>query len=247
MVLAEISMYIAIDFDGTIVKHKYPDIGEAVPFAIDWMKLFQAAGAKLILYTMRSGDELQEAIDYCKKNGVEFIGYNVNPTQSSWTDSPKCYANLYIDDAAFGCPLANDRMKGGRSYVDWSAVGPVVMKQLNCCTEEEDEDEEMEVEASEYIDFGEKAEAATYKGKTVTLNKPFRTKGPKKFAVYVKNDKGNVVVVRFGDPNMSIKRDDPERRKSFRARHGCDNPGPKWKAKYWSCKFWSKTDVEDLL
>ena len=73
-----------------------------------------------------------------------------------------------------------------------------------------------------------------------TLNKPFRTpKGPKKFSVYVKNDKGNVVKVNFGDPNMEIKRDDPDRRKSFRARHQCDsNPGPKWKARYWSCKMW---------
>lgn len=83
--------------------------------------------------------------------------------------------------------------------------------------------------------------ASEYQGKKVTLNKPFRTpKGPKKFSVYVKNDKGNVVKVNFGDPNMEIKRDDPARRKSFRARHKCDtNPGPKWKAKYWSCKFWS--------
>lgn len=74
------------------------------------------------------------------------------------------------------------------------------------------------------------------------LNKPFRTSsGPKKFAVYTKNDKGNVVLVRFGDSDMEIKRDDDERRKSFRARHGCDtDPGPKWKAKYWSCRMWEK-------
>ena len=72
-----------------------------------------------------------------------------------------------------------------------------------------------------------------------TLNKPFRTpKGPKKFSVYVKNEKGNIVKVNFGDPNMEIKRDDPARRKSFRARHNCDNPGPKWKARYWSCRQW---------
>lgn len=80
------------------------------------------------------------------------------------------------------------------------------------------------------------------------LNKPFRTpKGPKKFSVYVKNDKGNVVKVNFGDPNMEIKRDNPARRKSFRARHKCDtSPGPRWKAKYWSCKMWeSKKSVTD--
>ncbi|NDG28579.1 hypothetical protein EB118_00550 [bacterium] len=81
--------------------------------------------------------------------------------------------------------------------------------------------------------------AAEYQGRKVTLNKPFRTSnGPKKFAVYTKNESGNVVIVRFGDPNMKIKKNIPERRKSFRARHNCDNPGPKWKARYWACKSW---------
>ena len=107
--------------------------------------------------------------------------------------------------------------------------------------------DEDESNASEYIDVGEKSEAAEYQGKKVQLNKPFRTpKGPKKFSVYVKNEKGNVVKVNFGDPNMEIKRDDPERRKSFRARHNCDNPGPKYKARYWSCKMWeAKKSVTD--
>lgn len=92
-------------------------------------------------------------------------------------------------------------------------------------------------------------ELAEYQGRKVELEKPFRTpEGPKKFGVYVKNDKGNVVLVRFGDPNMDIKRDDPERRKNFRARHKCDvDPGPKWKAKYWSCKFWSDEKVGELV
>lgn len=85
---------------------------------------------------------------------------------------------------------------------------------------------------------------AAEKQKGKTLNKPFRTPGgPKKFSVYVKNEKGNVVKVNFGDPNMEIKRDSPERRKSFRARHNCENPGPKTKARYWSCKMWSKKSV----
>jgi hypothetical protein len=84
-----------------------------------------------------------------------------------------------------------------------------------------------------------KAQAAEYQGRKVQLNKPFRTSGgPKKFAVYTKNESGNVVIVRFGDPNMKIKKNIPARRKSFRARHNCDNPGPKWKARYWACKSW---------
>ena len=68
----------------------------------------------------------------------------------------------------------------------------------------------------------------------------------KKFGVYVKNDKGNVVMVKFGDPNMEIKRDDPERRKAYRSRHNCSNPGPKWKANYWSCKMWSSKPVSKV-
>ena len=81
---------------------------------------------------------------------------------------------------------------------------------------------------------------ATYRGRSVKLNKPFRTPGKsKKFGVYVRDrSSGNVKIVRFGDPNMKIKKSDPARRKSFRARHNCSNPGPKWKARYWSCKAW---------
>jgi len=75
------------------------------------------------------------------------------------------------------------------------------------------------------------------------LNKPIRTSGEsKKFKVYVKDpSSGNIKTVRFGDPNMEIKRDDPGRRKNFRARHNCENPGPKTKARYWSCYQWRKS------
>jgi hypothetical protein len=100
---------------------------------------------------------------------------------------------------------------------------------------------------TDYIDAGEETEdydvshivASEYQGRKVTLNKYFRTPdGPKKFSVYVKNEKGNVVKVNFGDPNMEIKKDIPARRKSFRARMRCDTPGPKWKSRYWACKTW---------
>ena len=78
---------------------------------------------------------------------------------------------------------------------------------------------------------------AEYQGRSVKLNKPMRG-DVKKFKVYVKNDKGNVVKVNFGDPDMKIKKSNPARRRSFRARHNCDNPGPKTKARYWSCRKW---------
>jgi len=81
-------------------------------------------------------------------------------------------------------------------------------------------------------------EEAEYQGRKVTLNKPMRG-DVKKSKVYVKDPKtGNVKKVNFGDPNMKIKKSNPERRKSFRARHNCKNPGPKTKARYWSCKAW---------
>jgi hypothetical protein len=94
------------------------------------------------------------------------------------------------------------------------------------------------------IDF---SSSLAKKGKA-PLNKPFRlpSGSKKKFGVYVKNDKGNIVKVTFGDPNMSIKRDNPERRKAYRARHGCENPGPKYKANYWSCKMWSAKPVSKI-
>jgi len=96
------------------------------------------------------------------------------------------------------------------------------------------------------IDFSKDILAAK-KGKA-PLNKPFRlpSGSKKKFGVYVKNEKGNIVKVTFGDPNMSIKRDNPERRKAYRSRHGCDNPGPKYKANYWSCKMWSAKPVSKI-
>lgn len=96
-----------------------------------------------------------------------------------------------------------------------------------------------EIEAFQIYDEDEKLIAAEKNGRKVTLNKPFRTPdGPKKFSVYVKNDNGNVVKVNFGDPNMTIKKNIPARRRSFRARMRCDSPGPKWKSRYWACKSW---------
>lgn len=92
--------------------------------------------------------------------------------------------------------------------------------------------------------------SAEYQGKKVTLYKPFYTPdGPAKFAVYVKPPNKNVKILRFGSKEMSIKRDQPERLKSFRARFKCnDGYGPKWEKKYWNCKTWEKnTKVSDIV
>ena len=123
-------MYICVDFDGTIVDHRFPEIGQPVPEAIKWLKRIHNAGGKLILFTMRSdgkmmGSLLSDAVNYLRSEGVELFGINKNPTQDSWTSSPKAYGEIYIDDAAFGCPLI--RPKGfARPCVDWKKVGPEV-------------------------------------------------------------------------------------------------------------------------
>lgn len=83
----------------------------------------------------------------------------------------------------------------------------------------------------------EAIDEAEYQGRKVSLGKPMQG-DVKKFKVYVKKPGGNVVKVNFGDPNMKIKKSNPERRRSFRARHNCDNPGPRHKARYWSCRKW---------
>ena len=128
----------------------------------------------------------------------------------------------------------------------WMAYkdGPVLM--VGDYAPHEGAVEEFEFEVIEEHDDSRLAKAE-YQGRKVELNKPRRLSGDKKkFGVYVKNDKGNVVQVKFGDPNMDIKRDDPEKRRQFRARHNCDNPGPKDKARYWSCKMWSSRNVSDI-
>lgn len=127
-------MIIAIDFDGTCVTHEYPNVGKDIGAAPVLRKLVKN-GHKLILWTMRddkgqvpiigttettSANFLQDAVDWFKKNGISLYGIQRNPDQHSWTSSPKVYAELYIDDAALGCPLI--RPTNERPFVDWNFV-----------------------------------------------------------------------------------------------------------------------------
>ncbi len=121
-------MYICVDFDGTVVDHRYPEIGEPVPVAVAWLKRLQFLGAKIILFTMRSNradgmNLLQDAVRYMEDNGIQLFGVNRNPDQDIWTSSPKAYGEVYVDDSGFGCPLIQP--KGfARPCVDWKKVGP---------------------------------------------------------------------------------------------------------------------------
>jgi hypothetical protein len=112
-------MIIAIDFDGTCVKHAYPKIGEDIG-AVPVLKEMVKNGHQLVLNTMRSGRLLDEAVQWFENNGIKLSDANHTPGQETWTESPKVYAQLYIDDAALGCPTVMD--DSGRVYVDWRIV-----------------------------------------------------------------------------------------------------------------------------
>lgn len=122
---------IAIDFDGTIVQHEFPDIGPPGINAFYWMKKWKEHGAKLMLWTMRSDGQkqkypnvLSDAVNFCKNNGIEFDSVNKGIGDRAWTSSPKINAKIYIDDAAFGVPMR----KKEPITVDWDIIGPKVLE-----------------------------------------------------------------------------------------------------------------------
>ena len=132
-----------------------------------------------------------------------------------------------------------DHMKDGEGYLTLDKLFKQNFEKIKANFSEETCCDECKDEIVEEVDWEKIITEAEYQGKDVKLDKPFYTPGgPKKSAVYTMGPNGKVVIVRFGDPNMEIKRDNPERRSNFRARHNCDDPGPKWKARYWSCKAW---------
>lgn len=140
-------MDIGIDFDGTCVTHEFPKVGEDIG-AVPVLKELVANGHNLILFTMRSnvqnntgysnevpevhnGNFLDDAVNWFKQHDIPLYGIQVNPTQHTWTTSPKCYAQLYIDDAALGIPLLvhtineldeTGNKRWSRPYVNWPEV-----------------------------------------------------------------------------------------------------------------------------
>ena len=111
---------VAIDFDGTCVTHDYPYIGSDIG-AVPVLRKLVDSGCLLILNTMRSGKTLKEAEQWFKDNNIPLYGVNQNPSQRSWTTSPKVYADLYIDDSALGIPLKTSPTSV-RPFVDWVKV-----------------------------------------------------------------------------------------------------------------------------
>lgn len=133
-----IEMEICVDFDGTCVAHEFPKVGKEIG-SVPILKKLVEAGHKLILFTMRSdhdettnsaspefpnisgGKYLSDAVNWFKKHDIPLYGIQTNPAQKTWTSSPKAYGQLYIDDAALGCPLVYDSNED-RPYVDWKKV-----------------------------------------------------------------------------------------------------------------------------
>lgn len=118
-------MIIAVDFDGTCTTHDYPEVGTHIG-AVKVLRALANKNHQLILYTMRSKKELQDSVNWFADNEIPLFGIQTNPTQLSWTESPKCYAQLYIDDAALGCPLIYPA--DARPYVDWSTVEKMLIE-----------------------------------------------------------------------------------------------------------------------
>lgn len=115
------SKIICVDFDGTCVMHEYPLIGEDVPNAVNVLKQLNENQVKVILWTIRSGDPLQEAINWFIEREIVIWAVNKNPNQRFWSKSPKAYAPVYIDDAALGCPLMS-LPDGSRPFADWVEI-----------------------------------------------------------------------------------------------------------------------------
>lgn len=138
-------MTINIDFDGTVVTHDFPKVGKSIG-AEKVLKALTDKGHQLILFTMRSdrkeakpvidptiqnvtGKFLTEAVNWFKENDIPLYGIQSNPTQHNWTNSPKSYAQLMIDDSALGCPLKFDSKLSDRPFVDWIEVEKLLINQ----------------------------------------------------------------------------------------------------------------------
>lgn len=117
----DIKYVICVDFDGTVVTHDFPEIGKPLAFAGQVLSDLVGNGHKLILWTMRSGEYLDAAVAWFEERGIPLWGVNENPEQIEWTTSPKAYAQIYIDDAALGCPTQM-LFEHSRPAVNWHEV-----------------------------------------------------------------------------------------------------------------------------
>ena len=179
-----------------------------------------------------------ETMEFLELNNI--ITEEINIIETEDAQKPDLYTP-YEDDLADIMRLTENPNPG-----DFNQAVASPMGSINKNDEERVADDNVTGKDPEVVSEADDEEVneAEYQGRKVTLNKPMQG-DVKKSKVYVKNAKGNVVKVNFGHggssakgKTMSIKKNNPERRKAFRARHNCKNPGPKWKARYWSCRAW---------
>lgn len=123
-----LDFYVAVDFDGTCVTDEYPDVGQDISAAF-YLREISRLGAKIILWTCRSGKPLKDAVQWFQDNKIPLFGCNENANQAAWNypdrPSPKAFAHIYVDDRAFGVPIVM-----GSSHVDWSIVGPELVRRV---------------------------------------------------------------------------------------------------------------------
>jgi hypothetical protein len=183
-----------------------------------------------------------DAFAHAKKHGGKVMKKTfTHPTTGMKNVSYVVKEDVELDEAKYQKLSAHDKFKNSmkRAGYDMDAGAKRLQDLLAKQKKEREEREKQGVAEGIELQEAEKG------GRKVQLNKPFRTSdGKGKFAVYTKNEKGNVVKVNFGDTTgLTIKTGNPDRRRNFRARHNCDNPGPKHKARFWACKSWSKDTV----
>ena len=111
---------IAVDFDGTCVFNRFPEVGDTIPKCVDVLNKLIKKKHKIILLTMRSGITLTAAKEWFNKNNIKLYGVNENPNQSTWSKSRKVFAHIYIDDNNLGCPVFHD--SSGKKFVNWDQV-----------------------------------------------------------------------------------------------------------------------------
>lgn len=127
MMLTRGTEYVAVDFDGTVVTHNWPDIGRDVG-AVPFLRMLSSKGVKIILNTARDGHLLEDAVGWFRRNRIPLFGVNCNPDHPSIGNS-KPYANIYIDDYGINCPLKLDPFLSDRPFVDWDAVAEIMSKE----------------------------------------------------------------------------------------------------------------------
>jgi hypothetical protein len=241
--------------DGVVIAgdSRLLDLLESYGYTTETIRRYGAVGSSSGQgYTLESAEsaDLKAAHDQGYADaarGVKKNPYNPgSPANNAYYEGQQAYRRHFAESQELdlirgragleeAAPNANQNDPLAAKAFDDAAVSPMEEDGVDPVNAQGQDAEDLQGQATSSVNST--IDEAEYQGRDVPLGKPMRG-DVKKSKVYVKNPQGNVVKVNFGDPDMKIKKSNPERRKSFRARHNCDNPGPRHKARYWSCKAW---------